>query len=145
MTIAGESAGSWSVFHHLLSPTSEGLFRGVIGQSGTMISELADRYMTRLIFKISHTALIFPYYREEAFNNGMLFAQELNCFTDIEWNSTEVEECLRTKTTEELFHAYTTGTFRSRGSVDSFSEFPSVLPDDPDKLLASGSFHKVTN
>ena len=52
MTIAGESAGSWSVFHHLLSPTSEGLFRGVIGQSGTMISELADRYMTRLIYRL---------------------------------------------------------------------------------------------
>ena len=75
----------------------------------------------------------------------MLFAQELNCFTGIEWNSTKVEQCLRTKTTEELFDAYKTGTFRSRGSVDSFSEFPSVLPDDPDKLLASGSFHKVKN
>ena len=134
MTIAGESAGSWSVFHHLLSPTSEGLFRGAIGQSGTMISELADRYMTRFIYKNKSHCPLSPYDREEAFNNGMLFAQELNCFTDIEWNSTEVEECLRTKTTEELFHAYTTGTFRSRDSVDSFSEFPSVLPDDPDKL-----------
>ena len=33
VTIAGESAGSWSVFHHLLSPGSAGLFRAVIGQA----------------------------------------------------------------------------------------------------------------
>jgi len=34
VTIAGESAGSFSTFYHLLSPGSRGLFSRVIGQSG---------------------------------------------------------------------------------------------------------------
>ena len=33
-----------SVFHHLLSPQSNGLFRAGLANSGTMISGLADRY-----------------------------------------------------------------------------------------------------
>ena len=32
VTIFGESAGSWSVSHHILSPQSEGLFQAAIGK-----------------------------------------------------------------------------------------------------------------
>ena len=36
MTIFGESAGSWSIFYHLISPASRGLYRRAIAQSGVM-------------------------------------------------------------------------------------------------------------
>ena len=35
VTIAGESAGSFSVFYHLMSPGSQGLFNRVIGEDRT--------------------------------------------------------------------------------------------------------------
>ena len=38
VTICGESSGSWSVFYQMLSPKSKGLFKGVIGESGTPLS-----------------------------------------------------------------------------------------------------------
>ena len=38
VTIMGESAGSWSVFYHMISPHSINLFHQVIGQSGTVVS-----------------------------------------------------------------------------------------------------------
>ena len=44
VTIAGESAGSWSVFYHVLSPRSKGLFQQVIGQSGTVVSPAYREY-----------------------------------------------------------------------------------------------------
>jgi len=34
VTLAGESAGSFSAFYHLASPNSQGLFQRIIGQSG---------------------------------------------------------------------------------------------------------------
>ena len=82
-------------------------------------------------------------FREEASNNGRLYSQEVGCYDGFDWDAEVVELCLREKTSDELFQAYTTGTFRSRGSVDVFSEFPPVLPDLPDNLLQNGQFHKV--
>ena len=38
VTIMGESAGSWSVTYHMLSPLSKGLFHRVIAQSGAPLS-----------------------------------------------------------------------------------------------------------
>ena len=38
ITIWGESAGSWAVTYHMISPQSKGLFNQVIGQSGTVLS-----------------------------------------------------------------------------------------------------------
>ncbi len=46
VTIFGESAGSWSVMHQLLSPKVSGLFRGAIGHSGTPMGNLNHRYRT---------------------------------------------------------------------------------------------------
>ena len=44
ITIMGESAGSWSVFYHMMSPYSTGLFQNVIGQSGTVTSPSKKEY-----------------------------------------------------------------------------------------------------
>ena len=58
VTLNGQSAGSWSVFYHMMSPKSTNLFQQVIGQSGTVVSpnwkeytaEEAKRYILS-IFK----------------------------------------------------------------------------------------------
>ena len=44
VTIMGESAGSWSVFFHMMSPHSTNLFSQVIGQSGTVASPAYREY-----------------------------------------------------------------------------------------------------
>lgn len=46
VTIFGQSAGSWSVMHQLLSLQAEGLFRGAIGQSGTPVGHLNNQART---------------------------------------------------------------------------------------------------
>ena len=61
VTIMGESAGSWSVFYHMMSPRSTNLFHQVIGQSGSVVSprwkeytkDEARRYGKPLIMLIS--------------------------------------------------------------------------------------------
>jgi len=82
--------------------------------------------------------------REEAAENGKEFAITVNCYNRQQtWQPEQVEACLRTRTTEELFEAYDKGTFRSRGSVDNFSDFPPMMPDLPETRLAEGKFNKV--
>ena len=73
----------------------------------------------------------------------MMFAKEVGCYDGAGWDADTVELCLRGKTSDELFQAYRSGTFRSRGSVDNFSEFSPILPDLPDNLLQTQQFHKV--
>jgi len=128
VTISGESAGSWSVTHHMISPLSRGLFRAVIGQSGTTISGLADRFMTR----------------EEAAKNGRLYAKEIGCYDDSSaWDGDVVLDCLKLKTARQLFDAQVTGVFSSRPNVDNFSEFQPFLPREPESLFIDGEFQKV--
>ena len=43
IVIMGESAGSWSVMHQVMSPKVAGMFRGAIGHSGTPIGHLNNR------------------------------------------------------------------------------------------------------
>ena len=44
VTIMGESAGSWSSYYHLFSPSSQGLFHRIIAQSGTPMSPAYHEY-----------------------------------------------------------------------------------------------------
>ena len=51
ITIAGESAGSYSVIYHMLSPLSKGLFHRAIAQSGTPLSLSWHEYKPELAKK----------------------------------------------------------------------------------------------
>jgi len=42
----GQSAGSWGVIHHIISPLSAGLFSGAIAESGTPLGKLSNRFRT---------------------------------------------------------------------------------------------------
>ena len=44
ITISGDSAGSWSVILHMLSPMSKGLFHGGIAMSGGPLTSLSLPY-----------------------------------------------------------------------------------------------------
>ena len=44
VTIMGQSAGSFSVTYHVMSPLSQGLFQQVIGQSGSALSPFWHAY-----------------------------------------------------------------------------------------------------
>ena len=51
ITIAGESAGSYSVLYHTLSPRSVGLFNRAIAQSGTPLSPSWHQYVPEIAIK----------------------------------------------------------------------------------------------
>ena len=48
--------------------------------------------------------------REEAAENGKLFAQEIGCYDGVgDWNESAVFTCLANKTAREIFEAHVTG------------------------------------
>ncbi|XP_054165678.1 acetylcholinesterase-like, partial [Oppia nitens] len=74
ITIFGESAGSWSVSAHILSPLSKGLFKRAIMQSGAhMYNKDRD-----------------PLNKTEALNNAKKLAKIFNCSLTDDWI-----QCLR--------------------------------------------------
>ena len=48
ITIGGESAGSFSVLYHMLSPLSKGLFHRAIAQSGAPLSTSWHEYTPKI-------------------------------------------------------------------------------------------------
>ena len=49
-------------------------------------------------------------FREEAAENGKLFAKEIGCYDGVgDWNASEVFICFGTKTAREIFEAHVTG------------------------------------
>ncbi|XP_054165717.1 cholinesterase-like [Oppia nitens] len=89
VTIFGESAGSWSVSAHILSPLSRGLFHRAIMQSGSVMF-YKDRY---------------PINKTDALNNAKQMARSLNC-TETHWL-----QCLRTVEPKQLVQLEKTVTF----------------------------------
>ena len=51
ITIAGQSAGGYSVLYHMLSPRSVGLFNRIIAQSGELLSISWHQYMPEVAIK----------------------------------------------------------------------------------------------
>lgn len=74
VTLMGESAGSWSVSAHIISPLAKGLFVRAIMQSGSIITPIKST--------------------KEALKDTQLLATELHCSHS---NLTEMIDCLRTK------------------------------------------------
>ncbi|XP_054165675.1 cholinesterase-like [Oppia nitens] len=69
ITIFGESAGSWSVSDHILSPLSKGLFRRAIMQSGAQM-----HYKVRQTVNTTENLLI-----------GKQLAKDFNCSDSEDW------------------------------------------------------------
>ena len=84
VTIFGESAGSWAVSYHLVSPASKGLFEKAIAQSGTM-----------------DYAPAFPSQTPEfGRRNAMAIAEAAGC---AEGNDEQVLRCMQVKSFGEYF------------------------------------------
>jgi para-nitrobenzyl esterase len=118
VTIFGESAGGTSMFIHLVSPNSKGLFQRVMIESGAAI----DGYVAT------------PQSLADAL--GASFANKLGCT-----NEATLLSCLRSKpVTDILATVPTTG-------IVSTSFWPVtdgvVIPAEPMTLFASGAFTRV--
>jgi para-nitrobenzyl esterase len=124
VTIFGESAGGTSMLVHLASPKSAGMFARVIVESAWALPGTT-----------SFTTAI-------ADKNGARLAEELACTQSSDGAS--LLSCMRGKSVADILQAVAnTGSPMSGGLawapvVDGF-----VLQDDPVKVIAEGSFHKV--
>ncbi|XP_054161578.1 acetylcholinesterase-like, partial [Oppia nitens] len=81
VTIFGQSAGSWSVMSHILSPLSKGLFQRAILQSGALLFNKARDVISK----------------QEALQASREMADRLNCTDDRQWI-----QCLRRVSPDEL-------------------------------------------
>ncbi|XP_054161576.1 acetylcholinesterase-like [Oppia nitens] len=81
VTIFGQSAGSWSVMSHILSPLSKGLFQRAILESGALMFN-KDRDVIS---------------KQEALQASREMADTLNCTDDGQW-----VQCLRRVSPDEL-------------------------------------------
>ena len=123
VTIFGESAGGSSMFLHLVSPKSEGLFARVIVESGWAPYGSPARSTSA------------------ADQEGTAFATALGCTDDA-----SLMACLRGKSVSDVLNALPTKLdgFQSRQGADWIPVVDGdVFPDDPMKLFASGAFAKV--
>ncbi|XP_031551374.1 neuroligin-4, Y-linked-like [Actinia tenebrosa] len=113
VTIFGESAGAASVSLLMLSPLTKGLFKNVIMQSGAATAKWAA---------ISY---------DKVENITRDFGKKIGCT-----NLVEMEECLKTKSVNEMI-SHTTNNFSFLPVIDKH-----FLPDFPSVLLEKGQFEK---
>ena len=124
ITIAGESAGGFSVSSHILSPISRHLFKNAIIMSGTVASQLGFCPKEKLIEK----------YKK--------YAKSIDCFEDKESESTDSFltkeiDCLKNKQA----HLFKMTTF----DHDRECSFPLLwgdhfMPESPLKMLERSDF-----
>jgi len=118
VTIFGESAGGESMFYHIVSPLSKGLFRGAISESG---------------FPAAHDWS----YRQTLTRN---FASKLQCN-----DTASLRDCLRTKDINVAWQTASVGKASNPLLADDWG--PVVdgvdMPDTPAKLFYDGKSHSV--
>ncbi len=127
VTIFGESAGAVDCTALMFSPLAEGLFHRVISQSGTVL--LGRRFLDAKSGEVT-----------SGHRGGELLAED--------WldESKVTLESLRNLSTDELLSSMKASGMPNPRSqprdtgvlIDGF-----VIPDDPNKLLTEGRFHKV--
>ncbi len=120
VTIFGESAGSWSIMHQVLTPLSAGLFKQAIGQSGTPLGHLGYSYRTE----------------EEAVQAGLDLAAAVGCSAS---DAALLTQCMQTVPLD-IFRG---SDYRARGAVDGRFAAEPVLPQAPEDLLSTGNFNRV--
>ncbi len=113
VTIAGESAGSISVFAQMASPLSKNLIAGAIGESGAMINPTAA-----------------PVTLEQAENKGVAFAQKANV--------TSLAGLRAMSAADLLDAASQPGAFSVSAAVDGY-----FFPKLPVKIFEAGEQAKV--
>jgi para-nitrobenzyl esterase len=126
VTIFGESAGGTSMFLHLVSPKSRGLFDHVMIESGW--APYGSGALTQAV----------------ADANGATLAAALGCKATLA--PAALLACLRAASPTDLLDAVTVkgGGVQAPTGVDWLPVVDGFdLPDDPRKLFASGAFTKV--
>ena len=123
ITIAGESAGGFSVLLHILSPQSEGLFKRAIIQSGCVL--FSSRTLTP----------------EDALKQRDALSESLGCD-----DSENVLKCLQTKSVNDFVYENVT---HFDGGVADWSSVPDkdftsdpYLPGRVEDLLMNGQFNR---
>ncbi|CAL8091977.1 unnamed protein product [Orchesella dallaii] len=120
VTIFGNSGGGASASFLMVSPLSSGLFHRAISQSGTAFCNMGEIPLVNPVLTVQEVG------------------KELNCSTD---TTTQLLECLRTKTAAELAVVRTPNSVFGL-SIDSNSSNP-FMPDSPRNLHKNKKAHQV--
>ena len=117
VTIFGQSAGSWSIIHHLFAPGSKGLFSRAISHSGSILG---------LTLRSKES--------DVAFEQGRLFAEALLCY-----GSNQLE-CLQSKSSSAILSV----PYFARSNIDGSLTDDPVLPSQPESLIEVSKFFMVS-
>uniref|UniRef100_U5EXE1 Carboxylic ester hydrolase n=1 Tax=Corethrella appendiculata TaxID=1370023 RepID=U5EXE1_9DIPT len=129
VTLSGFSAGGASAHLHMLSPSSYGLFKNVMAQSGSALNPWV--------------------FQEKAKAKAFKIGENLDCSVQ---NSVKLLKCLREKSANEIveqvqiFLDYLYNPFSPFGVVveaEGPNNFQPFLAKNPIEIMKSGNFYKV--
>ena len=119
VTMAGESAGSFSSFYHLASPKSRGLFQRLIGQSGMAgLSPAYHQYSPQQAVRYAHTLAI-----------------EVGC---LQFAVPDILECLRNESNFWLSLV----NFAVQPVIDGEITDDPYMPESPEVVFKNGNYDK---
>jgi len=128
VTIFGESAGGWSVFSHIISPLSKGLFHKAIVQSGGSEASLKNPI---------------------AFDGSDQLSEKADCLKEGATKA-EIAKCLRSIPTERIYSMRSDRhlkciTLTSMLALNCYylREDGVVIPEMPYELIKKGDYNKV--